>query len=141
MKTVSFELQAKGIRGVLIVMAERGFITELRCQMEMCYCPGGRGYFDSKSTSPDDWIPSADHHPLRVRDGGHLVPENVRLAHKLCNRLDEGKETGHDKQRNKASAVQTEWLKEHPGNRSAAEALWAERRIARGLGGYENRFK
>lgn len=33
MTTVSYELQAKGIRGVLVVMAERGLITELRCVM------------------------------------------------------------------------------------------------------------
>jgi hypothetical protein len=42
MTTVSYELQAKGIRGVLVVMAERGLITELRCVMPTCYCAGGR---------------------------------------------------------------------------------------------------
>jgi hypothetical protein len=137
MKTVSYELQARGVRGVLIVMAERGLISELRCAMLLCYCPGGRGYFDAKSVSPDDWIPSADHYPLEERYGGHLVPENVRLAHKRCNRLDFGKEPGHEKQRKQASEEQTQWLTDHPGKRVAAEALWADERIARGLGGYE----
>jgi hypothetical protein len=137
MTTVSYELQAKGIRGVLVVMAERGLITELRCVMPTCYCPSGRAYFDPKSTSPNDWIPSADHFPLAKERGGHLVPENVRLAHKLCNRLDFGKEPGHEKGRQKARLQQADWLDAHPGKRAAAETLWAEARRAEGLGGYE----
>ena len=87
MGTVSYELQAKGVRGVLVEMAERGLITELRCAMPVCYCPGGRGYFDPRSTRPDHWTPNPDHYPLPRAKGGYLVPENVRLAHKICNRL------------------------------------------------------
>jgi hypothetical protein len=130
MATVSYELQAMGIRGVLIEMAERGLISELRCVMPKCYCLGGRGYFDLTSTSPDYWIPSADHYPLARRHGGHLVPENIRLAHKLCNRLDFGKGAGYDQQRGKASAEQAQWLEDHPGKRAAVEGLWAEMRKA-----------
>ena len=75
--TVSYRLQRLGIDGVLVLMAESGLITELRCQMPSCYCPGGRGYFDPTSTSPNDWVPNPDHYPVAKANGGHLVPESV----------------------------------------------------------------
>jgi len=86
--TLADQLRAKGTRGVLVQMAQRGQIIELRCEMPKCYCPKGRGYFDPTSTPAPDWAPSPDHYPRLKKDGGHLVPSNVRLAHVRCNQLD-----------------------------------------------------
>ena len=88
--TIEDQLRARGVRrGVLVQMARRGQIIELRCEMPKCYCHKGRGYFE-KRTHPQRsvWAPSADHYPLLKADGGELVPENVRLAHVLCNQED-----------------------------------------------------
>ena len=79
-----------GTRGVLVQMAQRGQIIELRCEMPKCYCYKGRGYFEPRSTPLTDWAPSPDHYPRLKADGGHLVPWNVRLSHVLCNRQDYG---------------------------------------------------
>ena len=89
-ETVADKLRALGTRGVLVQMAQRGQIIELRCEMPMCYCHKGRGYFDPRSTPLTDWAPSPDHYPQLKADGGHLDPWNVRLAHVLCNRMDYG---------------------------------------------------
>ena len=86
--TLAGRLRALGTRGVLVQMAQRGQIIELRCEMPKCYCHKGRGYFDPKSTSRSDWAPSPDHYPRLKADGGHLVPWNVRLSHLLCNQQD-----------------------------------------------------
>ena len=86
--TVADRLRELGVRGVLVQMAQRGQIVEVRCEMPTCYCPSGRAHFDPKSHPPDLWDPSADHYPRLRSDGGHLVPWNVRLAHVLCNRED-----------------------------------------------------
>ena len=88
--TLAGRLRDLDTRGVLVQMAERGQIIELRCEMPQCYCHKGRGYFDPKSTSRSDWAPSPDHYPRLKADGGHLVPWNVRLSHVLCNREDYG---------------------------------------------------
>jgi hypothetical protein len=88
--TVADRLKALGTRGVLVQMALRGQIVELRCEMPTCYCHKGRGYFDPTSAASRDWKPSADHYPRLKADGGHLVPWNVRLSHVLCNREDYG---------------------------------------------------
>ena len=88
--TLAGRLRELGTRGVLVQMAQRGQIIELRCEMPKCYCHKGRGHFDPKSTRRSDWAPSADHYPKLKADGGHLVPWNVRLAHVLCNQEDYG---------------------------------------------------
>jgi hypothetical protein len=90
--TIADQLRALGVRGVLVQMAQRGQIIELRCEMPKCYCHKGRGYFEPRSTSTPlpDWAPSPDHYPRLKADGGHLVPWNVRLSHVLCNREDYG---------------------------------------------------
>jgi hypothetical protein len=54
--------------------------------MPLCYCAGGRRHFDPISTG-SDWSPTADHYPRLKMHGGHLTPDNVRLAHRLCNGL------------------------------------------------------
>jgi hypothetical protein len=77
-----------GVRGVLVQMAKRRQIIELRCEMPSCYCHKGRAHFDPKSHPPGPWEPSPDHYPRLKSDGGHLDPWNVRLSHVLCNRED-----------------------------------------------------
>jgi len=88
--TVAQRLHDLGVKGILVPMAERGQIVELRCEMPTCYCPMGRMHFDQKApTTPHpDWAPNADHYPTLKMDGGQLKPWNVRLAHVLCNRED-----------------------------------------------------
>jgi hypothetical protein len=87
--TIAEQLRALGVRrGVLLQMAQRGQIIELRCEMPKCYCHKGRAYFEPRSTSRRNWAPSADHYPRLKADGGRLVPSNVRLAHVLCNQED-----------------------------------------------------
>ena len=88
--TVAHRLRELGTRGVLVKMAQRGQIIELRCEMPTCYCHKGRGYFDPRSTPLTAWAPSPDHYPRLKADGGHLVSWNVRLSHVLCNREDYG---------------------------------------------------
>lgn len=80
-------LQALGVRGILLQLAHDGQIIDIRCEMPQCYCPRGRSYFDPRS-GRSDWEPTADHYPRLKTHGGHLTPDNVRLAHRLCNRRD-----------------------------------------------------
>jgi Recombinase len=92
METIADQLRKRGVvrRGdVLLRMAERGQIIELRCEMPKCYCHKGRSHFDPR-THPQrsNWAPSADHYPQLQADGGKLVPWNVRLAHVFCNQED-----------------------------------------------------
>lgn len=56
--------------------------------MPQCYCVRGRSHFDPIPTQLSDWSPTADHYPKLKMHGGHLKPENVRLAHRLCNQRD-----------------------------------------------------
>jgi len=89
--TVAERLQEElGVGGVLLQMAKRGQIIELRCEMPKCYCHKGRSHFDPKSHPPGPWELSPDHYPTLKSDGGHLDPWNVRLSHVLCNREDYG---------------------------------------------------
>src|SRR4051794_18603471 len=85
---VADELRRLGMRGVLVKMAERGQLLALRCEMPQCYHPKGRAAFDPVTTPRTKWAPSPDHYPTLKSTGGHLVPENVRLAHVWCNQRD-----------------------------------------------------
>lgn len=89
-ETVAQRLRDLGVTGILVPMAERGQLIELRCEMPTCYCPMGPTHFERKSpTTPHpDWAPNADHYPTLKMDHGPLKPWNVRLAHVLCNRED-----------------------------------------------------
>jgi hypothetical protein len=82
------ELRHRGVGGVLLTMAERGQLLELRCEMPHCYHFRGRSAFDEKTHPPTKWAPSADHYPILKMAGGKLAADNVRLAHLLCNRQD-----------------------------------------------------
>lgn len=78
------------VRGILMQMAERGQLLELKCEMPKCFCTRGRKGFDPKTHPPTDWAPSADHYPVPKALGGELHPWNVRVGHVLCNRVDYG---------------------------------------------------
>ena len=81
------KLEALGVRGILRQLAHDGQLLDVRCEMPQCYCPGGRRHFEPRST-PSQWSPTADHYPRLKMHGGHLTPNNVRLAHRLCNQRD-----------------------------------------------------
>ena len=83
------ELERLEVRGILRQLAKDGQIVDVRCEMPQCYCSRGRNYFDPRSLR-SDWIPTPDHYPRLKAHGGHLTPDNVRLAHRLCNRRDYG---------------------------------------------------
>jgi hypothetical protein len=85
---IADQLRAYGVRGVLVQMAERGQIIELRCEMPQCYCHKGRKYFEPRTTPLRKWAPSPDHYPILKSAGGQRRPENVRLSHVLCNQRD-----------------------------------------------------
>ena len=89
-KSVGDQLRKLGMKGVLVQMAERGQLLALKCEMPQCYHPKGRGAFDPVTTPRTKWAPSPDHYPILKSAGGHLVPENVRLAHVWCNNRDYG---------------------------------------------------
>jgi hypothetical protein len=88
-QTAVEKLEALGVRGILLQLARDGQIVDVRCEMPQCYCFGGRRYFDPRSPR-SDWSPTPDHYPRLRAHGGHLTPDNVRLAHLLCNRRDYG---------------------------------------------------
>jgi hypothetical protein len=81
------QLEKLGVRGVLMRQAKDGQLVEVRCEMPQCYCFRGRGHFDPRGPY-SDWEPTADHYPRLKMHGGHLTSDNVRLAHRLCNRRD-----------------------------------------------------
>jgi hypothetical protein len=87
---IADQLRALGVRGVLVQMAERGQLLELRCEMPNCYCPKGRGYFEVKASPMPDWAPNSDHYPILKMAGGKLNAANVRLSHVRCNNNDYG---------------------------------------------------
>jgi hypothetical protein len=80
-------LEELGVRGILRQLAQHGQLIDVRCEMPQCYCSRGRRYF-APNLPPSDWSPTADHYPRLKSHGGHLTPDNVRLAHRLCNRRD-----------------------------------------------------
>ena len=81
------KLRALGVRGILWQLARDGQIIDVRCEMPQCYSFRGRSHFDPRSAG-SDWEPTADHYPRLKMHGGQLTPDNVRLAHRLCNRRD-----------------------------------------------------
>jgi hypothetical protein len=80
-------LEALGVGGILRQLVRDGQLIDVRCEMPQCYCFRGRSYFEPRSAR-SDWEPTADHYPRLKTHGGRLTPDNVRLAHRLCNRRD-----------------------------------------------------
>jgi hypothetical protein len=87
-KSVADQLRSLGVKGVLVQMAERGQLLELKCEMPQCYHHKGRRAFDPLTTARTKWAPSRDHYPILKSAGGKLVPGNVRLSHTECNQRD-----------------------------------------------------
>jgi hypothetical protein len=88
-KTPVERLEDLGVRGILWQLARDGQLIHVRCEMPQCYCERGRKYFEPRSSSEwAPWSPTADHYPRLKMHGGHLTPDNVRLAHRLCNHRD-----------------------------------------------------
>jgi hypothetical protein len=83
-QTAVEKLEALGVRGILLKLARDGQIVDVRCEMPQCYCFRGRRHFEPGA----DWMPTADHYPWLKMHGGLLTPDNVRLAHRLCNQRD-----------------------------------------------------
>jgi hypothetical protein len=81
------QLDAWGVRGILWQIARDGQLVDIRCEMPQCYCFRGRRHFEPISPGAD-WMPTADHYPRLKMHGGRLTPDNVRLAHRLCNQRD-----------------------------------------------------
>ena len=82
-------LEALGVRGILMQLARDGQVIDVRCEMPQCYCTRGRRHFDP-SAERSDWALTADHYPRLKAHGGHRTADNIRLAHRLCNRRDYG---------------------------------------------------
>jgi hypothetical protein len=83
------KLEARGVKGgILHQMAKDGQLIDLRCEMPSCYCPKGRKHFAFKTNPMHRWAPNPDHSPILKMHGGELRPDNVRLAHVLCNSRD-----------------------------------------------------
>jgi hypothetical protein len=82
------KLEKLGVHGILWQLARDGQIIDVRCEMPQCYCFRGRSHFDDPRLGPPDWSLTADHYPRLKMHGGHLTPDNVRLAHRACNQRD-----------------------------------------------------
>lgn len=87
-ESVADRLRGFGVKGILVQMAERGQILELKCEMPQCYHPNGRDKFESLATERRLWAPSRDHYPILRSAGGELRADNVRLSHVECNQRD-----------------------------------------------------
>ncbi|MGH2755139.1 MAG: HNH endonuclease [Actinomycetota bacterium] len=113
-RRVAEELRKLGVTGIMIVAAQEGYIRDVTCAMNECLYPeelGGRSYFEPVPEPLSDWMPTPDHINLKS-EGGKLTVDNVRLAHRLCNRVDYAKHHGvpHDKDRARAEAVRERGL-------------------------------
>ena len=75
------KLEALGVHGILWQLARDGQIIDVRCEMPQCYCFRGRSHFDPR-LGRSGWSLTADHYPRLKMHGGHLTPDNVRLAHR-----------------------------------------------------------
>jgi hypothetical protein len=88
---VAAGLRDLGVRGILVTAAEQGYIVELACAVPDCMCPpelGGPKHFVKVPSETPDWMPTIDHFPVPQEKGGERTIDNVRLAHRLCNRVD-----------------------------------------------------
>jgi len=130
-------LKQLGMQGLLTNTPEEGGAQYLLCDMDECYSPRGRGYFDPISRDSQgrllDWMPSEEHWPIGQAEDGLRVKGNLWLAHRLCNDLGFGVGPGYDKRRSSAKARMQEWSTTNEadflstfGNRQAAEAWWVE---------------
>lgn len=128
METPGDVLKKLGMKGILTLAPEKGGAFLVLCDVDECYCPRGRGYFEPISRDDEgalvDWMPTEEHWPVSQAEHGTRTQGNIWLAHRLCNRL-----AGLDEERKRARAKKQDWEETHPGefgNREAAEAQWRE---------------
>ena len=118
--------------GILTLSPEEGGAFQVLCDVDECYCPHGRGYFQPISRDEDgalvEWMPTEEHWPVGRAEHGKKTKGNIWLAHRLCNML-----AGLDQERKRARARKQQWEEAHPeqfrsefGNREADEAQWRE---------------
>lgn len=130
-------LRQLGMKGILTEPPEKGGVMYLLCDMDVCYCPRGRGYFEPISRDSEgrlvSWMPTEEHWPEGQAEGGRRINANVWLAHRLCNKLAYGVGPGYERKRQQAKSRQLEWSAANPtdyfsgfGNREAVEAWWRE---------------
>lgn len=142
------ELLELGVKNAALILAvERGLITELACTMEECFCPEGRTFFEDVGKlaggrgKANKWAPSPDRWPIPGRDGGKYVPENVRLAHFQCNRL-EGPQHGNSspggKARMAALSLEERQALSRLAGLAASRKMTPEQKSARGRAGHKN---
>lgn len=136
-RTAAEVLKQLGMTGILTLLPEEGGVVHLLCDMDVCYCPRGRGHFQSISRDSEGrlvhWMPTKEHWPKSQADGGRSVKGNVWLAHRLCNKLAYGVGTGYDRKRQQALDRTIGWSDTDPrgylsgyGNHEAAEAWWKQ---------------
>jgi hypothetical protein len=101
-------LRNLGMKGILTLPPEKGGIDYLLCDMEVCYCPRSRGYFEPISRDLEGrltyWMPTEEHWPRGQADGGRRTKGNVWLARRRCNELAYGTGAGT------GSAASRRWL-------------------------------
>lgn len=84
---VASELRSRyNMRGILIVAAEAGCITELSCAMPYCFA-SKRDHFDPHTRPLGPWMPTHEHFPLAKRFKGTRELTNAVLAHRRCNNV------------------------------------------------------
>ncbi len=117
-------LRALGVKGILVRAAELGYITEVKCGMPKCRCPGqlgGASHFVSV-TEYSDWNPTHEHFPIPKREGGQRTADNSILAHRLCNRIDYSRTVGRPHARDLERIRRTREAAIRKARKAAAEA-------------------
>jgi hypothetical protein len=80
-------LEELGVRGILWRLARDGQLIDVRCEMPQCYCFRGRRYFEPRSP-----VQIGCRRPTTIRGSKctevSSPPDNVRLAHRVCNQRD-----------------------------------------------------
>ena len=65
--SVADEPRRLGVKGVLVQMAERDQLLDLKCEMPQFYHHKGRAAFDPVAKTRTKWAPSPDHYPTLKR--------------------------------------------------------------------------
>jgi hypothetical protein len=86
-RRLAIELRERyNVRRTLVVAAEAGCITELRCGMPCCFAPE-RSRFDPHAVPVGPWMPTLEHFPVAKRFQGRREADNAVLAHRRCNNV------------------------------------------------------
>jgi len=86
-RRVAIELRERyNVRKTLVVAAEAGCITELRCGMPYCFASDPTR-FDPLTHPPGPWAPTLEHFPIAKRLKGRREAGNAVLAHRRCNNV------------------------------------------------------